>query len=60
MLKPRQTALRQILAARSADIDLRDALAEAIDGAIWRRLFLGEPLDEGFAFRLAMLAPAHL
>ncbi len=60
MLKPRQTALRQILAARSADAELRDALAEAIDGAIWRRLFLGETLDEGFALRLATLARQRL
>jgi Tetracyclin repressor-like, C-terminal domain len=56
MLKPRQDALRQILAAHSADPELRDALIEAIDGAIWRRLFLGEPLDEGLARRLATLA----
>jgi len=56
MLKPRQDALRRILAAYSADAELRDALAEAIDGAIWRRLFLGESLDEGLARRLAALA----
>ncbi len=56
MLKPRQNALRQILAAHSADAETRDALAEAIDGAIWRRLFLGEPLDDGLAHRLAALA----
>ena len=60
MLKPRQVALRQILAARSADAELRDALAEAIDGAIWRRLFLGEALDDGFALRLAAIAPRRL
>ncbi len=57
MLKPRQTALRQIMAARPGDAELRDALIEAIDGAIWRRLFLREALDEGFARRLARLAP---
>ena len=56
MLKPRQDALRKILAAYSADAELRDALTEAIDGAIWRRLFLGEPLDERLARRLALLA----
>ncbi len=56
MLKPRQNALRQILAAQSADAEMGDALAEAIDGAIWRRLFLGEPLDDGLAHRLAALA----
>jgi AcrR family transcriptional regulator len=56
MLKPRQDALRKILAAHSADTELRDSLIEAIDGAIWRRLFLGEPLDEGLARRLAALA----
>ena len=56
MLKPRQDALRKILAAYSADAEMRDALTEAIDGAIWRRLFLGEPLDERFARRLAALA----
>jgi AcrR family transcriptional regulator len=58
-LRPRQTALRQILAALSADAELRDALAEAIDGAIWRRLFLGEKLDDGLARRLAALARPH-
>ena len=56
MLKPRHDALRQILAAHSADAELRDALTEAIDGAIWRRLFLGEPLDERLARGLAALA----
>ncbi len=56
MLKPRQDALRKILAAYSTDAELCDALIEAIDGAIWRRLFLGEPLDERFARRLAALA----
>jgi hypothetical protein len=59
LLRPRQAALRQILAAHSADAELRDALAEAIDGAIWRRLFLGEPLDDGFARRLAALGRPH-
>ena len=56
MLKPRQNALRQILAAHVADAERRDALAEAIDGAIWRRLFLAEPLDDDLARRLALLA----
>lgn len=56
MLKPRQDALRQILAGHSADAETRDALIGAIDGAIWRRLFLGEALDERFARRLAALA----
>jgi AcrR family transcriptional regulator len=56
MLKPRQNALRQILAAHVPEADRRDALAEAIDGAIWRRLFLSEPLDDDLARRLALLA----
>ena len=56
MVKPRQTALREVLAGASSDPALRDALIEAIDGAIWRRIFLGEPLDEAFARRLALLA----
>ena len=56
LLEPRQDALRKILAGCSANPDIRDTLAEAIDGAIWRRLFLGEKLDEGLARGLAALA----
>jgi AcrR family transcriptional regulator len=54
-LKPRQSALRSILALSSPDPETRDALAEAIDGAIWRRVLLAEPLDEDFARRLGAL-----
>ena len=53
LVRPRQAALREILAGASSDAALRDALAEGIDGAIWRRVFLGEPLDDAFARRLA-------
>ena len=60
MLAPRREALRRILAGYAADAELRDALVEAIDGAIWRRLFLGEPLDDEFARRLATLARPRL
>jgi AcrR family transcriptional regulator len=56
IVKPRQIALREVLAGASPDPALRDALVEAIDGAIWRRIFLGEPLDDAFARRLALLA----
>ncbi len=53
LIAPRQAALRKVLAAASSDPDIRDALVEAIDGAIWRRIFLAEPLDEAFAVRMA-------
>ena len=56
MVAPRQAALREVLASPSADPKIRDALVEAIDGAFWRRIFLGEPLDEAFAAQMARLA----
>ncbi|MGD1036321.1 MAG: TetR-like C-terminal domain-containing protein [Roseiarcus sp.] len=58
VVEPRAAALRAILRRRVADAERIETLAEVIDGAIWRRLMLGEPLDEGFARGLAALAPA--
>jgi len=56
VVEPRAAALRAILGRRVADAARIETLVEAIDGAIWRRLLLGEPLDEDFARRLAALA----
>lgn len=55
---PRAAALRAILARRVANPETVETLVAAIDGAIWRRVLLGEPLDAEFARRLAALAPA--
>ena len=53
ILAPRLDALRSLLKAHPEGA--RDAWAEAIEGAIFRRLMLGEPLDDAFAKRLAGL-----
>jgi AcrR family transcriptional regulator len=58
VVEPRAAALRTILRRRVAEAERVETLVAAIDGAIWRRLLLGEPLDEDFARRLAALAPA--
>jgi AcrR family transcriptional regulator len=55
ILEPRASALETVLARRVAQPRAR-ALAEAMEGAILRRLLLGEPLDAGFAAELAGLA----
>jgi hypothetical protein len=51
-------ALRAILGRRVADAERIETPIAAIDGAICRRLLLGEPPDQDFARRLAALAPA--
>ncbi len=56
ILDPRAAALDSALARRSPDPDIRKTLVEAIEGAIWRRVMLGEPLDAAFAAGLAGLA----
>ncbi|MFZ1965371.1 MAG: TetR/AcrR family transcriptional regulator [Roseiarcus sp.] len=58
VVEPRAAALRTILNRRVADAERIESLIAAIDGAIWRRLMFGEPLDEAFARGLAALAPA--
>ena len=54
ILIPREAALRVAL-GRSSDVT-REVWAEALEGAILRRLWLAELLDEAFAQRLAGLA----
>ncbi len=56
VVEPRAAALRAILIRRVADARRIETLVEAIDGAIWRRLMLGEPLGEDFARGLAEVA----
>lgn len=56
VFEPRAEALRAILRRRLADPKRIEPLVAAIDGALWRRLLLGEPLDEAFARRLATVA----
>lgn len=56
VFEPRAAALRTILSRRVAETEGIETLIGAIDGAIWRRLIIGEPLDEDFARRLAALA----
>ncbi len=58
VVEPRAAALRAILRRRIAEAERIETLVAAIDGALWRRLLLGESLDEDFARRLAALAPA--
>jgi AcrR family transcriptional regulator len=58
VVEPRAAALRAILRRRVTAAERIETLIAAIDGAIWRRLMLGDPLDEDFARRLAALAPA--
>jgi AcrR family transcriptional regulator len=55
ILEPRVAALAAVLSRRVPEPSAR-ALAEAMEGAILRRLLLGEPLDAGFATQLAGLA----
>jgi AcrR family transcriptional regulator len=52
-VEPRCDGLRRLLEQRVASPTEREILVEAIDGAIWRRLLLGEPLDGAFAAALA-------
>jgi AcrR family transcriptional regulator len=56
---PRSTALRGVLARAVTDEVRREIWVEAIEGAIFRRLMLGEALDDAFAKRLAGLVPAQ-
>lgn len=58
VVEPRAAALRAILRRRVAEAERIETLIAAIDGAIWRRLLMGEPADEDFARRLAALASA--
>lgn len=59
LIEPQRVALRRVLEKRIADRSRRDLIAVAINGAIWSRLLLDEPLDEPFAAGLAALAAAH-
>jgi len=52
---PRSAALRSVLERAMPEEALRETWVEALEGAIFRRLMLGEPLDEAFARRLAGL-----
>ena len=56
LLEPRREPLRELLAASVSDAHRREALVAAIDGAIWYRLMLDEPIDEALAVELASLA----
>jgi AcrR family transcriptional regulator len=56
ILEPRAAALDAVLARQIPESRARRALVEAIEGAICRRLLLGEPLDAEFAAGLAGLA----
>ena len=56
LIEPRQDALRGALSG--ADPALRESLVLAIDGALWRRLLLDEPLDQGFVSAMSALARA--
>ena len=58
VFEPRAATLRAILRRRVVDPELVETLVAAIDGAIWRRVLLGEALDADFARRLAALAPS--
>ena len=58
-VEPRRDGLRRVLEPRVASPAERETWVEAIDGAIWRRLLLGERLDNGFAAALAAIAPAR-
>lgn len=57
LVEPRCVVLAQILERRGVAGEAAAARVEAIDGAIWRALMLGESLDERLALRLAGLAP---
>jgi hypothetical protein len=54
-LDPRDNDLRRTLEARGVDSARRETLVAALHGAVWRRLLLGEPLDEKLAVELAAL-----
>jgi len=53
---PRTERLAGVLASRIADAATAAALAEAIEGALFRRSLTAAPLDEAFARSLARLA----
>jgi AcrR family transcriptional regulator len=57
VFEPRAAVLRALLGRRTANPEAAETLAAAIDGALWRRILLGESLDADFARRLAALAP---
>jgi AcrR family transcriptional regulator len=56
LIEPWRDALRRTLEARIEDAARRETLVAAIDGALWQRILLDEPLDEAFAVHLAALA----
>ena len=58
VFEPRAAALRAILRRRIGDVERIETLVAAIDGAIWRRVLIGEALDADFARALAALASA--
>jgi AcrR family transcriptional regulator len=58
LVEPQRAALRRILDGRIPDASRREMVVAAIDGAVWSRLLLDEPLDDEFAALLATLAPA--
>ena len=55
VMEPRCASLRLVLEPHVADPASREILVAAIDGAIWRRLLLGEAMDDAFARQLARL-----
>jgi len=54
-VEPRCDGLRRLLEQRVPSPTERETLVEAIDGAIWRRLLLGESLDNSFGAALAAI-----
>jgi AcrR family transcriptional regulator len=58
ILTPREAALRAVLTRALPKQSARESWIEAIEAAIFRRLVLGEALDEAFARRLAGLLRA--
>lgn len=56
LVAPHREALRVCLGAIGLSGRGREIAAEAIGGAIWQRLLLGEPLDEGFVDAMVCLA----
>ena len=60
LVEPRCAAIGRILSQRGVAPAIAAALAEAIDGAIWRALMLDETLDDALAQRLNGLAPSGL
>lgn len=55
LVEPRREALRELLATRVPDPSSREAAVAAIYGALWYRILLDEPLDDGFAAALTRL-----